>query len=205
MRPGRHKFLLGGLLPAFLFLFAFPANAHAHTTIKGVGELVSGLVHPLTTPTHLLILLGLGLLVGQQTPLNLKTPMQVFMPLSAAALLLTMTGAITGVYQPVLVCLALGVASLVALEQKVPSLVLRLLFAAAAIAIGFDSAPEAASLTADLKTILGTWISLIFVLCDLAIYVSYCSSKKWLMVGVRIIGSWIIAISLLVLAFSLKK
>ena len=73
------------LLPVLALLLAFPAAAQAHTPIPGMGEFAGGLLHPLTTPFHVLILLGLALLVGQQVPMRLKLPLSVFLPLSAAA------------------------------------------------------------------------------------------------------------------------
>ena len=192
-------------LPIFLVLVAVPATAHAHTQVEGVGDVLNGLLHPLTTPSHLLILLGLGLLAGQQSPPNLKTPMLAFLPLAAAALLLTTTGAITTVYQPVLIGIALCTGILVALEAPLSRLACMALFGAAAVAIGLDSAVETGSTVAVLKRLFGTWISLGLVVFNLAYYVSLWTKQKWQKVGIRVTGSWLIAISFLVLAFSLRK
>ena len=43
----------------------------------------------------------------------------------------------------------------------------------------------------------------IFLLFDVAYYTSLATRNHWPKVGVRILGSWIIAISLLMLAFSM--
>lgn len=206
MNPGRRQLRLSRWLAAFiLFLGVFPLPARAHTAINGMGEFVSGLIHPLTTPSHVLILLGLGLMIGQHTPMELKTPLRVFVPLSAVALLLTTTGFITAVHQSVLVGIALVAATLVALEKRLPPLAAGVLFAAAAIAIGLDSVVPPGVTQGVMKTLLGTWVSLVVVLLDVAIYVSFCSKRPWLKVGIRVLGSWIIAISLLVLAFSFRR
>lgn len=186
-------------------LFAFPATAQAHTPIEGIGDFLAGLVHPVTTPSHVLLLLGLGLLLGQHPPLNLKGPMLVFGSVSALALLLTCTGWVSNVYPPVLLGLALGAAVMVALEKPIPPTGLYLLLAGAATALGLDSAVESSSIATVLKTLAGTWISLTVLLADIAIYASFCARKLWLKVGIRVMGSWIIAVSLLVLAFSLRK
>src|SRR6478672_7706860 len=90
------------LLPAFLFA-VLPCTAEAHTQFTGMGDFLNGVLHPLTTPAHILILLGLALVAGQQTPPNLKRPMLVFAPLSAIALLLTTTNVVASVYPPVLI------------------------------------------------------------------------------------------------------
>ena len=188
-----------------LFSLVLPTSAHAHTTIKGMGDFVSGLAHPLTTPAHVLVILGLALLLGQHTPLKLKMPMLVFGPLSAVALLLTTTGIVKSVPPPFLICIALVAAIFVALEKPLPPLWCGALFAVAAIGVGFDSRVENGSTGVVIKTLAGTWISLMALVCDLAFYVSFCTRKKWQRIGIRVAGSWIIAISLLMLAFSLRR
>ena len=188
-----------------LFFIGFPAAAQAHTPIEGIGDFLAGLVHPLTTPSHVLLLLALGLLLGQHSPLKLRLPMLVFASASAMALLFTTTGWIERVYPPILLGLALGAATLVALEKQLPQLATLALFAAAALALGFDSGVDSSSSVTVIKTLSGTWISLAVLLADIAIYVSFCTKKQWMKVGIRVLGSWIIAVTLLILAFSLRK
>ena len=203
MRPFPRRLLRLALL--FLGFLIFPASAHAHSPVLGAGDFISGLLHPLTTITHVLIIVGLALLAGRRVPLNLKMPLAVFVPLSGLALILTTTGWIKTVYPPVLICIALCAAAFLALEKTPPPLVLGALFAAAALALGFDSAVETGSTATVVKTLVGNWISLIVLIADLAIYVSLGGEAKWLKIALRIIGSWIIAIALMVLAFSFRK
>jgi urease accessory protein len=200
LRPAR---LLPALLLLLLFL-AFPLEAHAHSPVKGMGDFINGLLHPLTTPAHILIVVGLGLWLGQRSPLNLKLPMLIFAPLTAAALLLSMTGIVKTVHPPFLIALALAAGTLVAMDKPLPALGTASLFTLAALALGFDSAVENGTTAAILKTLLGTWLSLVLLVVDIAIYVSLCVKKPWQKIGIRILGSWIIAISLLVLAFALR-
>lgn len=51
----------------------------------------------------------------------------------------------------------------------------------------------------------GTWVSLLLILMDVPFYISLGIKKKWVQIAVRVLASWIIAIALLVLAFSLRK
>jgi hypothetical protein len=74
---------------------------------------------------------------------------------------------------------------------------------AVALAIGFDSAPEPSSTGVLIKALAGTGIMVIFLVFDLAYYTRLAMGRPWLRVGVRVLGSWIIAISFLVLALSL--
>jgi urease accessory protein len=164
---------------------------------------LGGALHPLTNPAHLLVIIALGLLIGQRSPLDLKPPLVVFVPCLTVALFFTTTGFVTTVYQPALIGLALCAAVAVSLEKPIPPLAYRALFAAGAFALGFDSLPEPSSTSVLIKTLLGTWIMIIFLVFDIAYYTSLAMGVNWPRVGVRVLGSWIIAISLMVLALSL--
>jgi len=188
-----------------LLVLAFPATASAHTTVSGVGDFFGGVLHPLTTPAHLLVLLGLGLLAGRQTPLNLKIPLAVFIPLSAVALLLTTTGMVRTVYPPILIGISLVAGALVALGKPLPAKVTGAIFAVAALVLGLDSAAEAGSAMATAKTLLGTWCGLILAVADIAYYLSFCTKQQWQQVGIRVAGSWITAASFMILAFALRR
>jgi urease accessory protein len=191
------------LLPVALLL-ALPATASAHSAISGVGDFFGGVLHPLTTPTHLLVLLGLGLLAGQRSPLNLKVPLAVFIPVSAIALLLTTTGVAKSIYPPVLIGIALVAGVLVALEKPLPAIATGAIFAFAALALGLDSAVETGSAISIAKTLLGTWLGLILAVADIAYYLSFFTKQKWQQTGIRVAGSWITAASFMILAFALR-
>jgi len=191
--------------PGWLGLLSSPATAQAHSPVPGAGDFISGLLHPLTTPTHVLLIVGLGLVAGRRPLAELKMPMAVFAALAALALTLTATGWIKSVYPPVLIAIALVAAALLALEKMLTPAALSALFAAAALALGLDSAVETGSTTTRIKTLLGNGLSLIVLVADLAIYVSLAGEAKWLKIALRIAGSWILAIGLLVLAFSLRR
>jgi len=191
------------LLATLVFSPCLPAAARAHSTIQGLDGFSAGALHPLTTPAHLLVIAALGLPIGQRSPLDLKAPLLIFVPCLTFALIFLTTGLVKAVYQPVLIGLALCAAIPVALEKPLSPWACRTLSAAAAFAIGFDSAPEPSSAGGLLKTLLGTWVMVIFLVFDIASYTSLAMRGSWSRVGVRVLGSWIIAISLMVLALSL--
>ena len=196
---------VGALPGLFFFWLLVPAASHAHGSIQVMGAFSGGLIHPLITPTHLLILLGLGLWLGQQAPLRLRTPMLVFMPFSAAGLLVTTRLAMPQAWQPVLIGMALCIALLVALSARLPDWMRAPMFAATALAIGLDSGVDAGPSSADIAiTLLATWFSLNLCLVNFSYYVSLCPQRRWVQIAIRVAGSWIAAICLLVLAFALK-
>lgn len=100
---------------------------------------------------------------------------------------------------------ALVIAIIVALDLPLTLRTCSPLFALGALAIGCDSGLESGSLANALTTLLGTWVGLFLILVDVALYVSLLMKRKWAQIGVRVLASWIIAISLLVLAFALRK
>ena len=189
----------------FALLLALPATASAHTAISGVGDFLGGVLHPVTTPLHLLLLLGLGLLAGQHAPLNLKIPLATFIPVCALALVFTMTGMVKTVYPPVLIGLTLVVGLLVALEKPLPAVVTGTLFGLAALALGLDSTVENGRVISIARTLLGTWLGLTLALIDIAYYLSFFTRQKWQQVGIRVAGSWITAASFMILAFALRR
>ena len=192
-------------IAAVAALLAFPTTASAHLTVQGLGDLGNGALHPLATPSHILILLALAVLLGRRIPLDLKFPMLVLAPASAIALLLTTTGWVNGVAQPFLTGVALVTAVLVALDIDPSREIIAGLCAAAAVGIGLDSGVETGGAAAVAKGLIGTWFSLNFLTGYLALCISNGAEKPWARIAMRVAGSWIIAISLLVLAFSLRK
>ena len=188
-----------------LLFLALPATASAHTVSGGVGDFFGGVLHPFTTPTHLLVLLGLGLLAGQHSPLSLKTPLAVFIPVSALALLLTTTGVVKSVYPPAIIGIALVAGLLVALEKPLPAITNILVFALAALALGLDSAVENGTPISIAKTLLGTWLGLVLAVADIAYYLSFFIKQKWQQIGIRVAGSWITAASFMILAFAFRR
>ena len=193
-------------LAAFLLCCGLPTSAQAHTAIQGMGEVGSGLLHPLLTAPHLLVLLALGFLLGQQQPFQIGPPAVAFAGGALVGILGTTTGLVTGVLTPVLMLLALTTGGLVALAASWPILVRLSLCGAAALALGLDSGVDSGTLAIPAaKTLAATWVSLLLLVINVAFYVSLLPPRRWVQTGVRVVGSWIVAIALLMLAFALKK
>lgn len=173
--------------------------------VDGAGDLGNGALHPLMSPAHLLVLVGLALHLAQQVPLRLKSPLLTFAPVSAVCLALTLDGRFGVVYQPLLVGLALGLGILVGLEIRLSRLANVFVCGLVAACIGLDSGVEELPLAATVKMLLGTWLVINALVAYVAMVASNGADSKWARTGIRIVGSWIIAISLMVLAFTLRK
>ncbi len=208
MLPGRLRCASNGSLPvaAVVLLVLSPAHAQAHTAFQGLGEFASGFLHPFTTPPHLLVLLALGLWLGQHAPLRIKEPALVFAGAAAAGLILTVGGHVGGVYPPALIIVGLCIGISVVIGLPMPLWVKLAACGVAALVLALDSGVEAGThRAATVKILAATWASLVLCLVNLAFYVSLLPTVRWVQTGVRVMGSWIVAISFLLLAFALRR
>lgn len=161
-----------------------------------------GCLHPFLVPAHLMVLLALGLLLGQQVRLSLRLGLGLFVLSVLLALVLTRLLPRIQYGELILLFLALVLGLLVILKRQLPlGLVLSLSFSAAML-LGLDSrVPFLPGLEASkiYLHLLGTGISLSFILILLA-SLSFYLNKLMAGIAVRIIGAWITAGSLMVLA-----
>lgn len=196
----------GRLWSALLIFVAFQSCAHAHTTMPGAGDLVNGALHPVSVPAHVLILLGLGIALGQQVPFRPGRTLLVFVPCAAVALGLTMRFTFA-VPQPALIGIALCAGAVVAVGRQLPFIAWAILVAAGAVCMGLDSGVENGSGATEIRMLCGTLAGLVIYLFTTSFYTSMAveQEKKWLHIGLRVAGSWIVAISLMMLAFALRK
>ncbi len=168
--------------------------------MPGMAGFGSGLVHALVTPAHLLLLLGLSLWLAQQPAHRMRTAWLPFAAAVATGLLATTQGVVAPAV--LLPGLALATGLLVAAAVPAPVQLRWVLLAAAGFALGLDSGVDGgAAPTAVAITLLGTWLGALLYLANGAHYAALLPRRRWVMVGMRVAGSWIAAISLLVLAF----
>jgi hypothetical protein len=156
-----------------------------------------GALHPLLVPAHVIALLALGLLIGRQThwlPSVLAFAAALAAALSAIALAVGQTPA------PNVVLAAAAVTGILAAAAvPLPAFICVALAAVSGAAIGLDSPPRALTLAAATAALIGTGIGSCLVLVVLVLATRYLT-RPWQRIGVRIVGSWIAASALLVLA-----
>jgi urease accessory protein len=159
--------------------------------------LIGGLLHPLAVPAHVLVLLAIGLLVGQQDG-RLLPLVAFFGGLVAGLSALALAVATTSAANVVLAAAAVS-GLLVVLARPLPAFVSAPLAAIAGIALGLDSPPAAISIAAAIAMLIGTGISASLAVAIVAAGASYLT-RGWQQIGARILGSWIAASAILVLA-----
>jgi urease accessory protein len=194
--------LLRGTLVAALVLAA--GSAAAHDVVPGVGGFYGGLMHPLLVPAHALALAGLGLFVGGQS----RRIGAGLTALFAAALVVGVTAVVSAVspmYQDdVVVVIAAASGILVALARPVSVLVSAPLVVVAGVAIMLDSVPHEISMQTTFLALVGTAIAAVVIATFLA-EAARAAGRDWQRIGVRILGSWVAASAILVLALRLAR
>ena len=162
-----------------------------------MSALVGGLLSPLLTPTHALALLALGLLIGQE---RASAPSIAAFIAGLTAGLVAIAWAVGETWAPDILLAAAAVsAGLIALAQPLPRIVPAGLAAVIGVALGLDSPPEVISVGAATAMLIGTGIGAGLAVALIAAGGQHLT-RWWQRLGLRIVGSWIVASAILVLA-----
>lgn len=185
-----------------LLLSAVPLPALAHGNIAGMDTFFGGVLHPVLVPLHWLLLLASGLYMGQQGIERNRAAFKVFVIATAIGLIGAWFVIITE-----MVVLQLSLAAIIGLFTAANFPLGRYLIACLMALVGFivgvDSTQEALAGKAKLATLVGSGIG-IYLLFVCAMELSAALHKKfWQAIGIRVVGSWITASSILVLALYL--
>jgi urease accessory protein len=198
-----HRRLARSAVGAALALAA-PA-ALAHSTAQGIGDFYAGFLHPLTAPEHVLPFFALGVLAAQQSPRGqLALPLFWVAVIAGAALALLAPG-IPGVdFANILSALVLG--GLIALNARLPR---ALLFALAAVFGLTHGIANGTVITGAIRPYLfipGLGLAALMTSGYGLVFTDWLLRRKatWIPIAVRVGGSWIAAIGMLVLASSWK-
>jgi urease accessory protein len=164
---------------------------------------VAGLLHPLALPAHVLALLALGLLIGQQTARTRHVSVATF----AAGAAVGLTAISLGVGQTsaadVLLATAFASGVSAAIARPLPALTCAFLAAIAGVALALDSPPEAISIAVATATLVGTGLGASLALEIIVTGMNYLTGVRdwnWARLGGRILSSWLAASAILVLA-----
>lgn len=192
----------GALL--FCCLIATPNIAAAHTPIKGIGNLFNGMLHPVLTPSHLLLLIAVNLFFGQKG--FKETEKSLLASIVAVVLGLTTSGFSPGPQVEVFILVWAAITGLlIAASPKLRIYWYFVIGIAAGFSLGFDSAQETLSGKENIIALFGSGVGIYFFSLYPFGFAEFCNNRNWLRIGVRVIGSWIAASSLLVLALQFSS
>jgi urease accessory protein len=185
-------------------LLLLPAtHAHAHSAAKGIGDFYAGALHPLTSLEHVLPFLAFGILAGQQG--------QKAEPVLAAFSIALLAGAMLSLGMPgtpwiSVANLASSVVfgALVALAKPLPPMLFYAIAVGFGLTHGFANGEGMEAGGKPWLFIPGVALAGLVVTAYGLITTDWLLRKKvgWVQIALRVAGSWIAAIGILVLAVS---
>jgi len=175
----------------------------AHPAPLGIDGFPGGLIHPLFVPAHAMAVLALGLLIGQQANWARLAALSFILGLAAGLGVMTL-GIVPSWMNELVLGGALIAGLLAALDRPVPETLGCILAVLLGFCIGLDSPPEAISLAEANLMLIGTGLGAAALLI-LAVAIASRLKAGWARIGVRILGSWIAASAILVLALRLVR
>ena len=194
---------LSRIVPGAAFVFLLPATSHAHLVNTGLGPFYDGVSHFALTPEDLLPALAMALLAGQG---GSRAGRLTLFALPGAWLL----GGLAGITFPTISSATalttvsfLSLGGLVAADARLrPEWV-----AGLALVVGLlhGTLNGAAMSQAKLGALgLVGIVSTLFVVVALAAAMVVALRAPWTRIAVRVAGSWIVAIGLLLLGWSFR-
>ena len=184
-------------------MLAVTVEAHAHSAAKGIGDFYAGALHPLTSLEHLLPFLAFGILAGQQG--------QKAEPVLAAFSIALLVGAVLSLWLPgtpwiSVANLASSVVfgALVALARPLPAALFYAIAIVFGLTHGFANGEGIAEGGKPWLFIPGVALAGLVVTAYGLITTDWLLRRKtgWITIALRVAGSWIAAIGILVLALS---
>lgn len=193
-------------LTTALLLIAAAGPASAHSPVKGIGIFYNGMLHPYLIPGHLLVLLALGLMIGQHAPGSSRFALPTFLAAFVASATLASSLPMVILPETILFVVSLLAGMMVA-ASLAPGIVLPILLTVAAgIVLGLNSGTEGVpSGQAGVElagTVVGAFLGILYA-GGLSAWLS--RFRSWPPIAVRVFGSWISACALLVLVLEYSK
>ena len=186
-------------------LYAMPANAHG--AIAGGGGFYAGAAHPFVAWEHLLLLLAVGLLLGRRPKRDARLPLLILVASLLSGLAVVAAGFGLSVFPGFIFGLGLLSGLLLASGLAPPRLAMTLLTLGTGVAIGLDTDVPVLTATSNLDhytTYVGVFVAVFLIVLDM-MALSLVVKRPPFTIGLRIVGSWIAAVSLMVLALQFRS
>jgi urease accessory protein len=170
---------------------------------RGGGDIAtgfaSGLLHPVSVPVHVVALIGLGLIAGRNFSPARAAIIAAFALGLAAGLGAIAWGVGETPASDVLLVSATLCGLITASALTVPVSLAALVALVSGIALGLDSPPESILLGEAVAMLIGTACGGIAALAAIA-FLASAVAGRWRGIPLRVSGSWVAAIAILVLA-----
>jgi urease accessory protein len=197
------SYLMMRRIALLLLLLFLPIPADAHLVSTGFGSYYDGMAHFVFTPADWLFVLAIGLLAGLSGAAAGRVTL-VALPMGwVAGGFLGMLWPGTGDW-PLTLILSFGVVGLlVSLDRKLPPLLAGALAVVLGAMHGFLNGTSMSGGDRTWLAILGVG-SAVFVLATVVPAIVVSLRPAWTKIAVRVLGSWIAAVGLLMLGWLMR-
>ncbi len=186
-------------IAALFFNGLFPGDAHAHLVTTGLGPVYDGISHFALTPEDLLPVVALALLAGLCGPRYARVALFVLPVAWLGGGLLGLSRSSELLMPALTASTLLALGALVALDRKLP------LGLVAGLAAGLGLFHGYLNGTAKLGALgLSGVAATLFVVVALVAAFVVSLRTPWSRIAVRVAGSWLVAISMLMLGWTFR-
>lgn len=188
------------------FVFLLPlatTQLNAHLVQTGFGTFYDGIAHLLITPSDLMVTVGLALLAGMQGKPSTRRVMIVLPAFWLAGGFLGMAVAPPPVADWIATLTVLSIGVLIAFDPRIPVWLTSALAILSGLLFGWVNGATMTPLGTDRLALVGA-VSTVFVIVTLLSAMVVDLRPPWARIIVRVGGSWIAAISLLMLGWLAK-
>jgi hypothetical protein len=193
------ELVLGTLLACLLMVSpAWVSQAWAHAPIMGIGGVLGGALHALLIPEHGMSLVALGVFLGREQPVARRREALIFTAALVCGLVVIAVIGEAALATDVLL-LATAILGLLIAVDWAPPVLGWLLAATIGVALALDSPPEVSSAGEAIRMLVGSGLGAAIAIVALVEAAGWYRAKGPLVV-LRVLGSWIAAIAILVLA-----
>jgi hydrogenase/urease accessory protein HupE len=179
--------------------------AYAHSPIPGIEGFYIGLLHPFSTPSQALLMLGLGLLISGLRQSHYPPAFGIFLFSILAALLI---GPWLNRPDTVLFASAVLVCAMAAIWPKTYLPVALAVVAVGGFLIGQVSIPDPGPMRDRVITMAGSFVGAnvgLLYIAGGAIFLKDRFKQHWVEVAFRVVSAWLGAIALVMLALQLAS
>lgn len=182
-------------------LLMMPGLAFAHVPIKTLNGFYNGLLHPVFVPSQVLLLIASGLFFGQQGVRENLPAVAVFFAATVTGLVAAWFS--TGIdLELIILSMAAIIGLLTAASPAAGVYGCSIIAVLAGFIVGLDSAQEYLTGRIKFLSLFGSGVGIYLLLLYPMGVANYFRGRAWQKIGIRIIGSWLAASSLMVLALS---
>lgn len=189
-----------------LALWGYGPLARAHGSFKGVGDFYAGILHPVTTPEHVLPFIAFGLLLGLHGQ-RIHALALVFPCMLIAGAALAFAVPEPAYLSAINIASAIVLGILVAAAHSLPIGLIYALSLALGLTHGLANGEALRAGSVRWYLFLpGLYVAALAVVVYAIAMVEWLLNlkKPWLRIAIRVAGSWIAAIGILVLAWQLR-